>query len=67
MNSDVMVFLSMEEDMPMAVFVSHGTGITMIPLEDFFTDSKIGMGQRQRNKYAAAFEIFTKDLRGDYD
>ena len=59
----ISVFLSLEENQPLGICVFNEMGGTVITLEDFIEESKIGLSSQMSQRYAAAFEIMAKQLR----
>ena len=56
------VFLSVEEDLPLGIFIGDNTGMRVVPLDEFFKESLIGMSEEQCKRYAGAFERFVTQL-----
>jgi hypothetical protein len=56
------VFLSVEEDMPLGIYLGEENG-RVEPLERFFNDSIICLSAKQCERYAKEFEKFTAKLR----
>lgn len=57
-------FLSLDESQPIGIMIFHKHGASIITLESFIEDSKIDLSSVMRQKYACAFEIMAKQLRG---
>lgn len=60
----VSAFLDMGEENPLGICVSHDYGAVFLTLAEFVEESLIGLSIQQRQRYAGAFEIVAKQLRG---
>lgn len=60
----VRAFLSIEEENSLGICVFHAHGATFLTLEEFMEESLIDLSSQMRQRYAAAFEIMAKQLRG---
>ena len=56
------VFLSVEEDMPLGIYLGGENG-RVEPLDNFFKESIIGLSAKQCERYAEEFGQFTAKLR----
>jgi hypothetical protein len=57
------VFLSVDENLPLGIFLGERGGFEVVPLDSFFSESLIGLGIDQGEKYACEFERFVEMLR----
>lgn len=58
------VFLSMEEENPLGICIFHDHGASVITLEEFMKESRIDLSPQMCQRYACAFEVMAKQLRG---
>ena len=58
-------FLSIDKDMPLAIWMADDRGCQVIFLDKFFEDSKPEMSKEQAARYAEEFQKFADELR-DY-
>lgn len=56
-------FLSIDEDMPLAIWLADDRGCEAISLDKFFADSKPDMSKEQAARYAAEFKKFADELQ----
>lgn len=63
-NIGVSAFLSLEENNHLGLCVFHKYGASFITLEEFMEEALIDLNRQMRQRYAAAFEIMAKQLRG---
>lgn len=61
------LFLSLEEDQPLAIFWANETGCDVYPLDKFLKDSKVDMSKEQAARYATELQIFIDDLMKSFD
>lgn len=61
---DICAFLSLEDNKPLSIFIGHDHGCEVITLEEFAEDSMTGLSQSMCQRYACAFEVMAKQLRG---
>jgi hypothetical protein len=57
------IFLSLEEDQPLGIFIGSTEGCEHVALDTFMANSLIGLSDDMCKRYAFAFEIMAKQLR----
>ncbi len=58
------LFLGLEEENPLGIFVFHEYGANFISLDEFINESLIDMGHGMIQRYAKAFKRMEKQLNG---
>lgn len=64
MTDDLHCFLSQDEDAPLAVSIFASQGAEFIALEDLMNESITALSPVMRHRYACAFEVMAKQMRG---
>lgn len=64
MTDDLHCFLSQDEDAPLAVSIFTRRGAGFIALEDLMNESIADLSPVMRQRYACAFEVMSKQMRG---
>ena len=55
-------FLSIDEGLPLSLYLSNSYGIQIIKLDDFLKESKIDMSKRMAKEYANRLSVFIREL-----
>ena len=58
------MFLSVDEDRPLAIFWADGAGCGTVDLDSFLNDSLIDMSKEQAQRYVAKLQEFVVTLKG---
>lgn len=56
-------FLSIDDDMPLAIWWADSYGCGSIPLDEFLKESKIDMSKNQAGRYAERLQEFVDELK----